>query len=227
MAGPLEATEAVTAALDEGQRHDMLMEVLLLGILPAELEKAKAQPPPANVLFEIGNDRSCKAVNLKHIKAYSNILIEVGKKFASKNIEVPDKVECRAALLALDTRHEGKLSHARTRKQKGQMVVSKADQHNWAKENGDSLGKLLTWFKKLKKSDKSYDKDVQRIKEFWGRADSDEDLHCGKRRPSIYVFLGRHPQGFCPHSAVNVWGFRVSNFRAFGGWPQGAWTRGS
>ena len=128
----------------------ILLEALKVGILPSEIEHVKSTEPPGNCLFEIGNDRSPKAVNLMHVKTHRGILVEVGIKFLGHNHGIPNKVECRNALALFDTFHAGKLSHARTRKLKGEFIARKSDQHEWAKDNGDSLAKLLAWFKKLR-----------------------------------------------------------------------------
>ena len=173
------AAEAVVT-LDDDARADLLVEVFQVAVAPSVIERIKAASTPDNQMFEIGNDKSDKAVNISHIKDCSEVLVEIGRRFHNNNIEVPCKVVARQALLKFDTTHNGKLSHARTLKNKGQIVLKKSDQHNWAKKNGDVLGKIITWFKKLRKSSKSHDPAVAHIKSFWSNHDSDdEDLYHG------------------------------------------------
>ena len=50
-----------------------------------------------NILFEMGNERSEKNVNVVHIKQYADVLTEVGRKFHNTNIAGPCKVIARQA----------------------------------------------------------------------------------------------------------------------------------
>ena len=161
-----EATVAEDTAAADAARVDLLVEEFKVAITPAEIERVKSLTPPMNILFEMGNERSEKNVNVVHIKQYADVLTEVGRKFHNTNIAVPCKVIARQALIKFDTAHEGKLSHARTLKFKGQIVLKRTDQNQWAKKNGDTLGKLITWFKKLRKSSKSHDPVIAHIKSF-------------------------------------------------------------
>ena len=54
------------------------------------------------------------------------------------------------------------------RRSRGLWVANVGDVYHWCKENADNLSKILQWCWRLtKKSGKSYDPDVQEIKDAW------------------------------------------------------------
>jgi hypothetical protein len=142
-----------------------MMQCLLVGISPGLIEAAKNNDPPMNVLFEVGTDRTAKAVHISHLKKYRSVLVAVGGHFRDR---VPTKVICRDALQQLDDRYEHKLSHARMRKVRGVLVANKTDVHSWSKENADALSRLMQWsWRLLSRTRNSKDADVQAIKDAW------------------------------------------------------------
>jgi hypothetical protein len=144
---------------------ETMLQCLLIGIPPQLIDAAKSQDPPMNVLFEVGTDRTAKAVHKSHLKKYKTVLVAIGKRFQNR---VPNKVTCRDALQQLDDKFEHKLSHARMRKSKGALQPNKSDKYAWAKENGDALSRLMQWsWRLLSRTKNSKDPDVQDIKDAW------------------------------------------------------------
>jgi hypothetical protein len=168
----------------DAQDVEFLMQCLLVGIPPPHIELVKNAEPPMNVMFEVGTDRAAKIVNKGHLIKYKEVLIAIGRRFKDR---VPGKVTCRDALEKLDDKFENKLSHARMRKNKGVLVASKSDKYSWAKDNGDSLSRLMAWtWRLLCRTKASKDPDVQAIKDAWksskpgGDAPGTDDPKAGK-----------------------------------------------
>jgi hypothetical protein len=148
-----------------------MLQCLLIGIPPQLIDVAKSEDPPMNVLFEVGTDRTAKAVHKSHLKKYKTVLVAIGKRFQNR---VPNKVTCRDALQQLDDKFEHKLSHARMRKSKGALQPNKSDKYAWAKENGDALSRLMQWsWRLLSRTKNSKDPDVQEIKDAWKSVTTD------------------------------------------------------
>ena len=69
----------------------------------------------------------------------------------------------KLAFLQLDDLHKGELSHARSSRD-GSLV--KADRSAWAQEHAAALCRIISWTWRLRaKSGKSYDADIQNLKD--------------------------------------------------------------
>ena len=139
-----------------------LFNALCKGFSEAELLKCKQQRSPLNVLVEVGTARNASAVSSEHFKRHKDLVKYVVQAFPEA---MPSKPLFRAAFMMLDEQNDWLLSQARKRVVKGVLTGLKTDCRNWAKDQGDSLSKIMFYTKKLAaRSSKSPNPDLQEVK---------------------------------------------------------------